>query len=128
MHAHDISMALAGPPDYIPASFGEDPVVRGALFAHMLLGIATIVVLIPSLKSYAGSVSFLAWDASRPIWSVLWSIALIGLALFSLYDAVRIARLMEGMFWLWVGTVGFKVLLLVVRAQTVGNNLLRLSK
>jgi hypothetical protein len=91
----------------------------GTLKTYAAFFVSLLVILAPAYLKHSGNVSWVAWNNERPIWSALWSLSLGGVAIYSLYDAVRIYFVFGFSPGTFLGALALGALLLLARAEVV---------
>ena len=106
----------------MPAPFFGSPLFVSALQAQLFLLAFLLVPLAPSLFKYSGNNSLLAWQKARPYWSAIWSVLMISLATYSLYDAVHIYTTEGLSIGNILGSTTLAILFLLVRAEVISSH------
>ena len=105
-----------------PASpFIGSPLFLSAIESQILFFAVLMVLLAPSVIRHSGGVALSAWQSSRPFWSIAWSVVLVGLAAYAIYDAVRIYAAQGISIGNLVGSVALASIFLLARAEVVSS-------
>jgi len=116
-HNSAIASSMGG----APVPFIGSPLFISGLQAQSFFLAILSVLLAPSLFKYSGNNSLLTWQKARPYWSAIWSIFMITLATYSLYDAVRIYVIEGFSIGNILGSTALAILFLLARAEVVSS-------
>ena len=97
----------------------DNPLFVQALKSQCFLFPVIFIFLLPAVLNYQGNKSLLTWNSDRLIWALSWSIIYIAVALFVLFDALRIYNSTNLSIGNLVNGLAFAILFSMARAEVV---------
>lgn len=119
LHNAAIDQGIAKSASSPALPFIGSPLFVSAIESQAFLFVVLLVLLAPAVIQHSGCVPLNTWQRSRPFWSIAWSVVLVGLAAYAIYDAVRIYALMGVSTVNLVGSFALASIFLLARAEIV---------